>query len=97
MTDTKYTQLSEDKTIFYTDAELADKKYSIQDAINTAEIINKDRGRGSLRFTHRHNERFSLLSNRSLNLAHLNAVITDVLFHEQEYVRRSPVAVAQPH
>lgn len=95
MPEAKYTNLSEDKSIVYTDKELADKKYVVADAINTAEAINKDRGRGPLRFIHRHQERFSLLANLPLNLSHLNAIITDVLAKEHEYSLYSPVAIAR--
>lgn len=95
MTEKKYTRLPIDREIIYTDRELADKKYRIEDAIKTAEAIHKDRGFGPLRFITRHRERFSLLANQPMNIAEKNAVITDILDHEHEYTRRNPAAIAQ--
>ena len=95
MIEKKYTRLPIDREIAYTDRELADKKYRVEDAIKTAEAINKDRGNGPLRFTTLHRHRFALLAALPINVAEKNAVIADVLGHEYEYARRNPAAIAQ--
>lgn len=91
MTDTKYTRLPVDTAIIYTDRELAERKYSVDDAIKTAEAINKERGRGPLRFAARHRERFSLLTDKVLNISEKNAAVTDVLAYEFEYLKRAGI------
>lgn len=95
MIEKKYTRMPVDREIAYTDRELADRKYRIEDAIKTAEAIHKDRGYGPLRFVTRHRDRFSLLASQPMNIAEKNAVITDIIGHEHEYSRQTPVSIPQ--
>jgi hypothetical protein len=89
MTEKIYSHLPADRTIVYTDRELAVFKYTVDDALEAARSIQMDRTGSQLKFADRHKKRYSLVSGSKLNISQHNAVIADVLHHEAEYSRRA--------